>query len=723
MAPRQEARREVQRKIQQPIGNITGVSNNIAQLICSLDNSPTNFQGGQISLFIDNWKLVTSDPDILKIVSGSVIDFSSGFEQINPPPPLVFKQDEVEHMNHVIHKLRNNGVIKQVTHRDDQYLSNVFLRPKKDGSHRLILNLKHLNKSVEYNHFKMDTIKTALSLIRPNCFMACMDWKDAFYSVSIRSDYRKFLRFQWDGILFEFQCLVMGLSEAPRKFTKLTKPLWASLRQLGYQSVSYIDDALLLGDSEKGCLRNVCATVKFADSLGFTVHPLKSVLIPCQKLTFLGFEIDSVNMSVKLTLAKVEKIKLSCENLISAEHCSIRQLAKTIGQLVASEPGFPHAPLFYRDLEFAKIDALSESRGWYDAKMTLSQDHISLLQWWLDNVDSLEGPVHFPTPTIFLRSDSSDFAWGGVVMAQTEDGIIPTSYKTKGSWSNNESKEHINFKELKAAIFVLQSFCSDMYDVHIKLELDNTTAISYVNKMGGKIPSLSKLAKELWFWARERQIWVSASHIPGILNVEADALSRDLSDENKEWKLNSSTFDKINILWGPLQVDLFATRINCQLQRFISWHPDPLSFTTDAFLVSWNEFSYAFPPFSLVGRVLQKVEADSAEIVLIAPVWPTQPWFARLLRLCTDFPRKLKSTQTLLQLPQDPGHRHPLLPKMKLAAYRISGDPSRGRAFRRTLVNSCSTPGGTRHPHSTIRTSGSGSNFVQNDQLIPFQCL
>ena len=45
----------------------------------------------------------------------------------------------------------------------------------------MILNLKQLNEFVSYHHLKMDTIQTALKLIRPGCFMASVDLKDAYY--------------------------------------------------------------------------------------------------------------------------------------------------------------------------------------------------------------------------------------------------------------------------------------------------------------------------------------------------------------------------------------------------------------------------------------------------------------------------------------------------------------------------------------------------------------
>ncbi len=648
--------------------------NDIKSVLKNLTNTPDNFVGGQLAQNKKAWKKITLDPVILRIVSGSIIDFIEDIQQTRVPFPLRLNDIECNHMTNEISKLENKKVIKQVEHCDGEFISTVFLRDKKDGSFRMILNLKDLNHSVEYKHFKMDTIKSAITLISPGCFMASVDWKDAYFTVAIHPDYRKYLRFSWGGKLYEFQCFVNGLSEAPRKFTKLTKPLWATLRNAGHTSVSYIDDALLIGRSYKQCLDNISATLKLSDELGFTIHPDKCKVNPSHQIEFLGFDIDSLDMTVTVTVTKRETIKRACAEAIGSDRCKIRYFASIIGKLVATQPGVPHAPLYYRELEFTKTLWLAIRKGNYDAKMTLDPDTKDILQWWIDNVDLQTRPITIPNPHILLRSDSSDFAWGGVIMDKV-DGDSTSKGSTRGTWSESEKVDHINFKELKAAFFTLQCFCRNVENIHVKIEIDNTTAISYVNKLGGRVQTLNLLAKNMWEWARDRNIWLSAVHIPGHLNVEADAESRDCSHEDKEWMLNPTQFKNISKMWGPFDIDLFATRINKQLNKFISWRADPESFLVNAFSISWTGINgYAFPPYSLISRVLQKVRTDRANITIIAPVWPTQVWYPQLMDLCAEPPHFLPKRLNLLRLPQDVGRKHHMLPKMRMAAFRLSGE-------------------------------------------------
>ena len=64
----------------------------------------------------------------------------------------------------------------------------------------MILNLQSLNEHVVYLHFKMNTLKDAISLMKPNRFMASIDLKDAYYSVPTAHSqvHQKYLKFQWE---------------------------------------------------------------------------------------------------------------------------------------------------------------------------------------------------------------------------------------------------------------------------------------------------------------------------------------------------------------------------------------------------------------------------------------------------------------------------------------------------------------------------------------------
>ena len=154
------------------------------------------------------------------------------------------------------------------------------------------------------------------------------------------------------------------------------------LRLIGHISVAYIDDICLISDSYHDFINNVCSTTMLLDSLGFTIHPIKSSLKPSQCIEFLGFKINSLSMSIELTKEKRISIKNDCIKLLKTRVITIREFAQLIGKMVASEQGIPHAPLFYRRLEMFKSVMLKCHRGNFDSCIKLNDDCRVDNSWW-----------------------------------------------------------------------------------------------------------------------------------------------------------------------------------------------------------------------------------------------------------------------------------------------------------------------------------------------------
>lgn len=190
-----------------------------------------------------------------------------------------------------------------------------------------------------------------------------------------------------------------------------------------------------------------------------------------------------------------------------------------------------------------------------------------------------------------------------------------------------DTKEHINVLELKAAYLAIKHFCENRHHIHVQLLLDNTTAIKYISKMGGRIPKLNNLVKDLWLWCVKRDIWITAFHI---FNVRADALSRQKLSDDMEWAINPNVLKQIMGIIGPCDIDMFASKRNFQLSRYVSYTPDVNAVAINTFSLNWNKYySYIIPPFSVMGQVLQKLEQDKAEAILVVPLFSSQPWFPR----------------------------------------------------------------------------------------------
>ena len=107
---------------------------------------------------------------------------------------------------------------------------------------------------------------------------------------------------------------------------------------------------------------------------------------------------------------------------------------------------------------------------------------------------------------------------------------------------------------------------------------------------------------------------MSAAHIAGKDNIEADAESTKQTDMSKEWMLDSTLLEQaLKTLNVTPDTDLFATRLNSQCETFVSYKLEPGALGIDAFTLNWQNINlYAFPPFSVVSAVLQKLQEEKA---------------------------------------------------------------------------------------------------------------
>ena len=179
---------------------------------------------------------------------------------------------------------------------------------------------------------------------------------------------------------------------------------------------------------------------------------------------------------------------------------------------------------------------------------------------------------------------------------------------------------------------------------------------------------------------------LQVQHIPGVLNTEADSLSR--SEDRSDWKLNQEIFKTLDLKRGPIHLDLFAKKWNSQTEKFYSWLPQPGASGTDALIQTWPEKgAYAFPPFGLIPKILAKLHKTKCRIIMITPKWETACWYGQLLKSSIEKPLLLPNNKNLLQ--DRDGSPNPLtLNKLRLVAWTLSGDVSKTKGFQEELLRS-----------------------------------
>ena len=178
-------------------------------------------------------------------------------------------------LENTIEELKAKQVIQEVTDNlKDQFISTLFVAQQKNKI-RTIFNLNPLNAFVELTKFKIKCLPLLRSTLRENDYMMKLDLKDAYYSNTITKQHRKYVRFIFGNVMYEFRCLPFGLSSAPRTFTKVLKTAISLLRKQGMRVIIYIDDLLLVHQDPRELMRMFNEVCQLLSNLGSIVKEEK----------------------------------------------------------------------------------------------------------------------------------------------------------------------------------------------------------------------------------------------------------------------------------------------------------------------------------------------------------------------------------------------------------------------------------------------------------------
>ena len=198
---------------------------------------------------------------------------------------------------------------------------------------------------------------------------------------------------------------------------------------------------------------------------------------------------------------------------------------------------------------------------------------------------------------------------------------------------------------------------------------------------------LARLTKEISDICLSHKIELFPSHLPGMANIESDALSRGKAQD--EWFLQPVVAQKIFRIYGSPDVDLFASRATAQLTTYFSLdRRDRQSWGVDALAQQWDfDAMYAFPPPSLILSVLQKFRRSKGKLLLVAPFWVDAHWLPEVLSLLYREPRRLRYRHRLV-INTTTGLPLPSLNRLRLTVWPLQGHPLHVRHLR----GNCSIP-------------------------------
>src|SRR6266540_3409435 len=417
-------------------------------------------------------------------------------------------------------------------------------------------------------------------------------------------------------------------------------------------------------------------------------------------------------MTIRLPPSKLKRVRKEARRLSESKIISARKLASAIGLLNSTSEAVLPARLKHRWVLADLHRLLKEGNGNWEFRGEISEEAKKEMSWWSMELSRWNGrALIVPTPDFEAETDASDLGWGACVKNST--------FAARGSWSEWESKQSINYRELLAIYFLVRLKTREWKNKTVKIWTDNVSARAYINHQGGTASAkLNELAMKLWSWCLRHRITLSADYIPGLENGLADYLSRTEPDRH-DWILDRKVFQALQRERGPFVIDLFASRLSRQVENYFSWGPDPEAAGTDAFAHRWpSRGAYANPPWGLIPKVIEKIRKEKCKIVLVTPRWPTQHWYADLLQLSYRSPIVLPKIPNLLRPTTWDGNRGINPSRWDTIAWTLSGDTRLSRAFRRKLKSSSKKGYDPRPGRTTMQTGGNSIIGVLDGKLI-----
>ena len=460
-----------------------------------------------------------------------------------------------------------------------------------------MINLSHLDEFVRQTPFKMETVASVLLSVREGDILASIDLNDAYFQIPVHQSLRKLLRDLSGGTVYQFKALCFGLSTAPQVFTKVFADVSVWTHSHGIRLLWYLDAWLVLASSEVGAKMNVQDLLSVCRSLGIVINKEKSDLIPSQTANYLGMTIDTGAARIFLSLEQVEKFLSLAEMFCTMTLPPRSALGGGFGS-----PGFAGEA----------------------GSSQLTSDTLSAVAF----EDTLVPRGKFPSPPppgapvprgegefVVVGGEGPPSQGGSIrdthsrstpVLGRVSVGVGRTLLRpgnVRGVVRAGEVAAHQSSRNegIVSGIAVISGVGRRSPGDRDVRQLDGCGLHQQAGRDGFPFPCL--LASQLLRWMESLNIHLNARYLPGQSNVLADLLSRWDQVIGTQWSLHRRVARDLLCCWGSPSIDLFATSYNVKHPLYCSLVPDPQAVFEGAFRHPWDNL-YAFPPFPLVGRVV-----------------------------------------------------------------------------------------------------------------------
>ena len=415
-------------------------------------------------------------------------------------------------------------------------ISPVGLIPKSDGSWRLITHLSYppgnsVNDGIDkglcsVNYTSFDKVSQMVFKLGKGALMAKRDIKSAFRLLPIHPNDFHLLGIRVDGKYYVDSMLPMGLSLSCALFEKFATFIhWLVSYVTGLHSLDhYLDDFIMAGEKDsENCQILVDTFSSLCDEVGVPIAENKSVG-PTTVLVFLGLEIDSIAMTIRIPLHRIDELRKLLEAMLSKRKVTLQVLQTLVGKL----------SFFSRAIRSSRAFL----RRFYDAMVPLKKPHHRLiinaelrqdLQLWLIFLEDYNG-LSYIQDEVWLNSQCLQLFSDSCGTASLGCGCYFAGkwafYQWPEKWCNQKILLDITFLEMVPVLLAIQLWGRELSRKRIVLYIDNEALVSVLNRQSSKSKRLMNLVRKFVLLSMQLEIVFKAVHISTKYNSIADSISR-----------------------------------------------------------------------------------------------------------------------------------------------------------------------------------------------------
>ncbi|XGW28157.1 hypothetical protein V3C99_008173, partial [Haemonchus contortus] len=422
----------------------------------------------------------------------------------------------------MLKELLDRGIIEAS---ESEWASPVVLVKKKDGSLRLCIDYRELNKNTKQDAYPLPRIDMILHSLKGRKYFSTLDMASGYWQIPMSEDAKAKSAFVTSEGLFQFRVLPFGLCTSPARFQRLMDSVLGNM--IGNDVFVYIDDVLIATETKEQHMKVLRAVLEAMKRANLKLKPQKCMLLG-RKVAFLGHEVDIEG--VHADPAKIEKIQNYPRPTCLAEMRTFLGLCGYYRKFVLGFSSIAR-PLF----ELTNNKApwrwhKSEEEAFEQLKASLMRPPV-LAQPDIEAARSGARPF-------ILYTDASRVGVGAVLSQEGQDGFLHPIYFVSKKLSKAERNYHITDLEALSIVVALRKLHFFVYGMHVIVRTDHLPLTVLFKRQN--------VSARVLRWALEvQQYKLSIEYVKGKANAVADALSRGLPADGKVDEVPNPGEDKI----------------------------------------------------------------------------------------------------------------------------------------------------------------------------------